>query len=102
MKTMNWMPVGTVDQIDKFKFAIKQAQKAIGELERQKREWQSSLEEQARSFLVTKGVKGEDLWFDLEHGWDCPESPIGVCVYDRTEYCYDEWCVICEQPDERK
>jgi hypothetical protein len=99
VKTMNWMPVGTVDQIEKFKFAIKQANKAIGELERQKREWQESLNEQARSFLATHGIEG-DLWFDLEHGWDCPESPIGVCVYDRDDY--SDCCEICGNPDERK
>lgn len=97
MKTMNWMPVGTVDQIEKFKFAIKQANIALGELERQKRQWKESLDEQARFFLTSKGIEG-DLWFDLDNGWDCPESPIGVCVYNQG----NEWCEICGDPDERK
>jgi len=100
MKTMNWMPVGTVDQIEKFKFAIKQANIALGELKRQKQQWHDSLDEQARFFLRSKGAPYQDVYFDLENGWDCPESPIGVCVYERTEY--DECCSICGNPDERK
>lgn len=101
MKTMNWMPIGVVDQIGKFKFAIKQANIALGELKRQEQEWRGRLNEQARHFLEGKGITG-DIWFDLEGGWDCPDSPIGVCVYDRAESYQDDCCEICGNPDERK
>lgn len=34
--------------------------------------------------------------------WDCPDSPIKVCVYDlSSDYGFDD-CVFCHDPDERK
>lgn len=38
----------------------------------------------------------EDDW-----EWKCPTSPIGVCEYG-TEGQFDESCVWCGQPEERK
>ena len=47
-----------------------------------------------------------DLWPDNEYGfslgeWDCADSPTGQCVYGKHGR-YDEICLICGNPDERK
>lgn len=40
---------------------------------------------------------------DYEIGaWECESSPIGVCLYNRDDDpCFD-YCLFCEEPDERK
>ena len=34
---------------------------------------------------------------DTDFGWWCPDSKDHKCEYDE-----NEWCIHCEQPDERK
>ena len=34
--------------------------------------------------------------------WECPTSPIGVCIYDAdADECLDD-CIYCHEPSERK
>jgi hypothetical protein len=35
-------------------------------------------------------------------GWECGESPIGVCVYDTEEDPAMDDCLVCHHPRERK
>ncbi len=34
--------------------------------------------------------------------WDCPESELGLCVYDHVEDRAHDYCLFCGQPEERK
>lgn len=34
--------------------------------------------------------------------WDCPESPLGLCVYHTFKDKPHDDCVFCHQPEERK
>lgn len=94
----DWMPIGIVDQIEKYEFAIKQAQNFMNLMNQELREWQNKLIDQA---LIRIGREAKDVWFDLEHGWKCSESPLGTCIYE-VNGGYDDVCIICEEPDERK
>jgi hypothetical protein len=34
--------------------------------------------------------------------WDCPESPVGWCVYNNTTDSAHDNCIFCNQPLDRK
>jgi hypothetical protein len=38
----------------------------------------------------------------VEGGWDCPESPLGHCLYNRLEDPASDYCLFCGGPEERK
>lgn len=40
----------------------------------------------------------EELYFG---GYDCPESPTVHCVYDEVEDHMHDYCLFCEDPEER-
>jgi hypothetical protein len=33
---------------------------------------------------------------------DCPESPIGLCVYNNADDPCNDFCLVCGKPHERK
>ena len=35
------------------------------------------------------------------YGWQCEDSPVGLCVYDSQDRAADH-CIFCGDPDERK
>ena len=35
------------------------------------------------------------------YGWQCEDSPVGLCVYDSQDRGSDQ-CLFCGDPDERK
>lgn len=94
MKKRAWMPEGVTKQLDNYEFALKHAREYVGQLNSGKAEWQRKLEEQAQ--LI---VGNPEYVFSLDRGWECSESPIGVCVYENH---YNEWCIFCGDPEERK
>jgi len=52
------------------------------------------------SVLEKHGHNPKDLV--VPDGWDCEESPIGVCAYHFFEDpCHDR-CIFCGKPEERK
>lgn len=46
-------------------------------------------------------IKGMGSWFEIG-SWDCPTSPIKVCIYHRIEDPPCDFCLFCGLPDERK
>ena len=36
------------------------------------------------------------------YGWQCEDSPVGLCVYDSIEDRAMDQCIFCGWPDERK
>lgn len=98
-RKQEWMPQGIVDQIEKYEFARALAQKHLNSISTEMRAWQAKLHDQAVFLLESEGLDFHDrgLWFDPETSWRCDESPIGVCVTEDSDYC-----IFCDQPEERK
>ena len=93
MRRRDWMPEGIIKSIEQYDFSIRMTQDHLANLRDQRRTWLQSLVNQARLKL-----NDNELMFDLERGWDCKESPIGVCAYSP----HEDWCTFCENPSERK
>ena len=36
------------------------------------------------------------------YGWQCEDSPVGLCVYDSINDRAFDHCIFCGDPDERK
>ena len=36
------------------------------------------------------------------YGWQCEDSPVGLCVYDSINDPASDQCIFCGDPDERK
>lgn len=34
--------------------------------------------------------------------WECKDSPIGICIYNDKEDPIHDFCVFCDDPEERK
>lgn len=56
---------------------------------------------------VLSRVLGRDTKHLTVGGWECDESPVGLCVYsdeiDEDGFCDgDDWCIFCDQPSGRK
>lgn len=66
------------------------------------------IEEKAKKItwekLVAKLKKKNIHVYQTTYPWDCPESPIGTCVYQiEIDSGYDdECCYYCGEPEERK
>lgn len=44
----------------------------------------------------------DNIKYFHDSGWECPESPVGTCMYDSVkDPAYDN-CLICGEPYERK
>lgn len=55
-------------------------------------------------YIPTAHLSSEALYWDYVIGftWDCPDSPVGLCVYDNHADRMHDWCVFCGDPEERK
>jgi len=56
---------------------------------------------------ITTGEEYKDLyddaqWFKVSPVWDCPYSPVGLCMYHIVHDPRQDSCVFCGQPRERK
>ena len=62
-----------------------------------RRKWEKAC---AENIAKEKGIDADNVvvW----DGWECEESPTGFCVYDHSGPYYDECCIYCGQPEERK
>lgn len=68
------------------------------------------LEEEARPIvhaaLMEKRELGEVVpdMRDLHLGWywECPSSPTAHCVYNEAEDAIHDFCLFCDDPEERK
>jgi len=68
-------------------------------------EWRISPNEQLKviSDFLEEYATEYDGQFDIEIGsWDCEDSPLGVCFYNRDEDPCMDHCLVCGDPDERK
>ena len=73
----------------------------ISELIIAKNELENKLENEINSLIKTV-IPDYNLWLHVVGEWDCEESPIGLCLYNRIEDpCLDN-CLYCGNPDERK
>lgn len=54
--------------------------------------------------IIKPYIDGWEQWFEYvcTPFWDCPDSPVGWCVYNHsTEPAHDN-CIFCGEPEERK
>jgi hypothetical protein len=58
--------------------------------------------EEAESEIVLQNYKENKPSHHVIGHWDCPNSPIGTCVYDIEEDPCEDDCIYCGEPDERK
>jgi len=77
---------------------VKQQQKVLADAERQLVNEQYHLVSEA----LLKAERAIPKMYHLDIGdWDCPTSPIGVCVYDTSEDPACDECLFCGIPNER-
>lgn len=69
----------------------------IEEIKRQRLDLQFEMDSILDKYL------GEDegQWHRVGY-WECPTSPIGVCVYHRMNDPHSDRCIYCGHPSERK
>ena len=90
IKRQDWMPLLIYDE-------YAHARNEVARASRREYELGCKLTEFAKKILKQHAYCNS-LGFQLEFGWDCPESPIGTCLYEWD----DEHCVLCGEPSERK
>lgn len=73
---------------------LKAAEKALTAAEKA---WEDAKDALYDARIDVLRQHGMDDDVDISHTWECPKSPIGVCVYT-----HDEWCEFCGDPEERK
>jgi hypothetical protein len=57
------------------------------------------------AYEIEELAKSKMSEFSIEHTlgyWDCPDSPIGLCVYNHFEDRALDGCLFCHHPHERK
>lgn len=65
----------------------------------------TTLEGEIKSIICPHVEEGGDLWF-VDYvcmpTWDCKESPVGWCVYNKYKDPALDNCIFCGEPYERK
>lgn len=70
--------------------------KQIEALRKKKSNLEYEIEELAKSMMPNFSIEHTLGW------WDCPVSPIGLCVYNHFEDRALDGCLFCNKPHERK
>jgi hypothetical protein len=56
-----------------------------------------------QALYIALDLPAGDRVGDIEIGhWDCDSSPIGICVYDDWSDSIHDYCLCCDEPEERK
>lgn len=73
----------------------------ISRYERRLKEEEFEALQEKNDQKIKEDIDG-DYWTEGLSGWDCSDSPLGVCVYKIEHDFADDWCPYCGEPEERK
>lgn len=74
----------------------------IAEAEKGMEDFADRLAKERKEYVTAERAKDEWASPSCHEGWLCPDSPTGVCIYEKTNPYDPDCCDHCGFPDERK